>query len=414
MKIPGTKSAHFHRGLGAEYAFRTEAGLALVSGGHTLRIQIEPLETGEGHRLVLRGADGDVVLASGSARDVYARLSEIDRQCMSPSKVGVSRKGAYAVLAAFTAVYLVFCHPAAMRPVGMAAPGGASGPAGMEQIIERLQKAAEAPDASSANPSPAPQAAPQLSAPVVDKPDFLALPEETSPAPAGPEASPATKTPDVVKPAALPAYTPDLYKQKTAPEAPKADPEPKPVAETAKPVAPAAATTEPATAVPPAALPKEAEKVSAVSPEAPSAVPAGTQAGKADPAAAKAVEGAMKSGMDQKDALETLKQLQALTKMDPSDITPEMLSKLPHEIAQQLKDTGVLANPAAMPETGDAPYKAIRLPEQVFEKYRGKDGIASIPENDTYAALGNRILLQLPGGGDIRKPEDLEGFGFKP
>jgi hypothetical protein len=55
------------------------------------------------------------------------------------------------------------------------------------------------------------------------------------------------------------------------------------------------------------------------------------------------------------------------------------------------------------------------LPSEVVNKFRGKDGIATIPENYSwYARSGGPVAIPLPGGGDIKKPEDLIDFGLNP
>lgn len=106
-----------------------------------------------------------------------------------------------------------------------------------------------------------------------------------------------------------------------------------------------------------------------------------------------------------------LSQLEALGRADLSEITPDMLAGLPHEVAQMLIDGGFVNLDAA---PGGVPYSIIRLPESVIDKHRGPDGIASIPERNTWASTGNFVSIPLPGGGDIRTPDDLKEFHLQP
>ena len=112
---------------------------------------------------------------------------------------------------------------------------------------------------------------------------------------------------------------------------------------------------------------------------------------------------------------EKMRILAQLDEIGGGEITPEILSSLPHEVARILIEAGLVARPTENPDApGGTPYRIIRLPERVLEKYRGKDGIASIPEANTWAATGNYVSLPLPGGGDIKLPEHMKEFGLNP
>jgi len=117
------------------------------------------------------------------------------------------------------------------------------------------------------------------------------------------------------------------------------------------------------------------------------------------------------SGMTQSQAVDVLSQLEALGQMDPEKITPQMLSTLPHEVAKMLIDSG-LVNQDDAPD--GVPYSIIRVPESVVDKHRGEDGIADIPERNSWASTGNYVSIPLPGGGDIKTPEDLKSFHLEP
>lgn len=418
-------SDDFFRGPGAEFAFKTSDGVSIVSGGRILKVR---METAEGDtptsRIVLIDADQvRHVIFEGPALAAAAKLVEIGRMASNPrTPINVSRRGLYVGLAVFTAVYLVFCHPARqsddlatisaanelgslLKDIPAVARGGAPGinmPGGITP------------------PVPGGLQMPQAASTVLDKPAFLSLPEDAQTDTASIEPGK-----DSAEVPAFPSYSPDLYDgtEKSA-ATPAINAEPAKASVEAS--APATEASQPDDKVEPAHVTKvdtpaktgAIEKAPLPEDAAPPAVApakdAPDEAAAAAPLDAKQVVTNATKDMTVADTAAVLKQIEQMMAMDPSTITPDMLSKLPHDIASALRDTGVLDNPAAMPEKGDAPYAAIRLPADVLDKFRGKDGIASIPENDTYAALGNRIPLQLPGGGDIRKPEDLRLFGFEP
>lgn len=119
----------------------------------------------------------------------------------------------------------------------------------------------------------------------------------------------------------------------------------------------------------------------------------------------------VQQGLTPSSALDVLQQLEALSQADLTEITPEMIGGLPHEVAQLLIEHGLVDMDA---QRGDVPYRIIRLPETIVSKYRGKDGISSIPEANSWAATGNNVTVPLPGGGDIKKPEDMLLFGLEP
>lgn len=104
-----------------------------------------------------------------------------------------------------------------------------------------------------------------------------------------------------------------------------------------------------------------------------------------------------------------------LGKLDGGEITEDMLSGLPHEVAAMLKEAGLVTSAADSEDApGGVPYRIIRLPEAILEKHRGKDGIADIPGRDTWSATGNFVRLPLPGGGDIKSPDNFKAWGLTP
>jgi hypothetical protein len=429
MEFFKKRSDVFFKGVGAEFVFKTSDGISLVSGGRVLKVRVAPPSPGHTESLVvLAEPDGNEhIIFRGDAVTASARFIEIARDATSVRPaISSGRKGLYAVLAAFTAVYLIFCHPTQRAAELSATQASVSDLNALIKSIPSVAGGVGVPNLPTMDPQTSAAIAPTGS-PVLDKPSFLSLPEDEVPEAAEKKLEGAKET----TPSAIPAYSEDLYSKPAATAVP--GPETKSGAEVSKaegaateskaPVAEnvlvAKADGQPGTADKVVAN-AEAEKVAPVA-----ATPAIADAKPIEQPAAKATEGkpevdatkAAKDATKNMSATETadlLKQIEQMMTMDPSAITPEMLAKLPHEIAQTLRATGVIGSPDALPEKGNAPYAAIRLPAGVIDKFRGKDGIASIPENDTFAALGNKISLQLPGGGDIRKPEDLKLFGFKP
>ncbi len=440
MEFFKKRSDVFFRGVGAEFVFKTSDGISLVSGGRILKVRVEgPLPGATASRVVLDQCNGNQhVLFEGDAVSASAKFVEIANDATSKrTSVSVSRKGPYAVLAALTAVYLIFCHPVSRAPSQLAAAQTSA--SDLDALLKAIPSMAggagtlnglNIPSAA-LNPSLPIQADPSANSvsPVLDRPSFLSLPEDEVS-----EAKPDKQDPKDSKEAsvaAIPAYSADLYSKQASKADPSADKAEAAATKPADDIArsnsadeiaavkveekPAAAPVEIAAApeVPPVADAAESKDSAARVPLADMSEekPADDKPDAGD--AAKAAKDATKN-MSAAETAELLKQIEQMMQMDPTAITPDMLAKLPHEIAQTLRDTGVIGNPEAMPEKGNAPYAAIRLPPGAIDKFRGKDGIASIPENDTFAALGNKILLQLPGGGDIRKPEDLRLFGFEP
>lgn len=436
MEFFKKRSNEFFRGVGAEFVFKTSDGISLVSGGRILKVRIDgPLLGATKSRVVLADPEGsEHVIFEGDAVSVSAKFIEIANEATTKrTPVSVSRKGAYAVLAAFTAVYLIFCHPVSQVPSQPAATQTSA--SDLDALLKSIPSVAggigkmNIPGAVNPAAQPIqPSTASNATSPVLDRPSFLELPEDEVSAAKTDE----KKTKEVAS-AAIPAYSADLY-TKTPPKAdPSAD---KSAADASKRSSSAVAPeetdetvsvskpNEKAVAAPseiaalPVSTPVKAEETPAAKDSADSAKPAEKSDVKPtddrkDADAAKVAKAAAKN-MTAAEQAELLKMMEQMAGMDPSSIPPEMLEKLPHEIAQTLRETGVIGNPEAMPEKGNAPYAAIRLPAGAIDKFRGKDGIASIPENDTFAALGNKISLQLPGGGDIHKPEDLKLFGFNP
>ncbi|MGH0003673.1 hypothetical protein ACQU0X_26650 [Pseudovibrio ascidiaceicola] len=70
------------------------------------------------------------------------------------------------------------------------------------------------------------------------------------------------------------------------------------------------------------------------------------------------------------------------------------------------------------PETPDAQSplenRIISMPPHVRDEHRGKSGVPTIPESNSWAALGGNVQIPFPGGGDIDSPEMFKYFGLEP
>lgn len=441
------KADGFFRGLGAEFAFKTRDGVFIISGGKVLKVVLGAAPDGTStHVTLVDGVDSHVIY-SGGMEDAARRFVEISNSATDrKSRVHLGRRGTLAFLAAFTAIGLIYVH--ACLP-------SRSPTASQSDVQELMQTLPTSKDSMLGVPPgllgptgglpglTGPQAS-QLGSGslIIDKPAFLSLPGEEA-AVSKPEARTIeTEVEDTA--AAIPPYSEDLYTKKPQPaESVAAAPTEQPAAapeKTTSPVAAAADVPKPevvatSTAVAEPANEAEApvEKVVATPVPTTPAVTASPAVTPATPneekkAEAKhetlspeqtkklaqtAVTNMLSSGMSAEQAQTVMAQLERLNTIPPDELTTEMLAGLPHDLVKLLKDSGI-SDPKKQEGENGVPFAMIRLPEGVIDQFRGKDGIPSIPTNDSYAALGNKITLQLPGGGDIRTPEDMLGFGFKP
>jgi hypothetical protein len=112
--------------------------------------------------------------------------------------------------------------------------------------------------------------------------------------------------------------------------------------------------------------------------------------------------------------LKTLEQIKTQA-AEGGELTPDLLKQLPMDVARRLVGTGIATvSPQERSERAQRMARIVRLPPSIINKYRGKDGIASIPEQDSWVANGGRISIPLPGGGDILEPGILKEFGLEP
>jgi hypothetical protein len=453
MNLFKRKPDGFYRGLGAEFAFRSKDGVVVISGGEVIRIALESGPEGTNSaRIVLDRDDLEkVVIEEGDIREVAARFEAISRKALEPrSMVAVPRKGVYAALAAFTAISLVLGWHGAQ--IGEVDPvdtivsqdvgkmlGGIVPPTNVPFAGGQL---AGPPGSLPSDLSGIPPKVEQKASPIFDKPSFLSLNDETAPKTAAAPKKAATPEETAKAEPLVPAYSEGMYDKpstKTVSAPPVA--ESKLARQTDQSDVAAKTTTLPSIAAAPTSGQTDEEVLQSLE-QTPTVVPV-AEAERAKPAAAaprdekaavqpgakdpqkdaakdldptsKLTAGLVSSGMTQAKAVEVAAQLEQLSKLGGEEgITPEMLAQLPHDVAQLLKENGLLANMEKPVGEAGVPYAIIRLPEAVIDRYRGKDGIPAIPVNDSYAALGNKVSIPLPGGGDVKDPQDLQAFGFKP
>lgn len=95
-------------------------------------------------------------------------------------------------------------------------------------------------------------------------------------------------------------------------------------------------------------------------------------------------------------------------------ISPETLAALPPQIRERM--AGMIASRSTedLREGAEIAGRIVHLPEEVIAQYRDEDGIASIPEANTWLSTGGMVVLSKPGGGNIKKTEDLRKFGLVP
>lgn len=276
---------------------------------------------------------------------------------------------------------------------------------------------------------------PTIVSPIVDRPHFLKSPVQQETAPSEPMVDTEANLPEEDPEFVIPTFDPEAYKAaaglNTSPTKETAAPEQNDVVEdveTAVEPAPTEATEDKAIeeSQAPVSEPKYTENATEEQSEKSTQDPQEPTSDKMSEAefvpppiedtqkrANQVVTSLLNNGMTAGRATDVLKTLEALSQADFSEITPEMFASLPHEVAQMLRDNGLVDSLMEPGTTDGVPHRIIRLPDETLDLYRGKDGIPTIPEANTWAATGNTIVIPFPGGGDISKKEDFAAFGIK-
>lgn len=182
------------------------------------------------------------------------------------------------------------------------------------------------------------------------------------------------------------------------------------------PVTPVEASAASSTKIDIATSSKEAAKPEA-DPKAETKAASGDDKATADAKSTTRIAPSGVAPMSPAEAQELLKTLEQIKSQaaEGGELTPELLKQLPMDVARQLVGTGI-ATVSAKERTERAQRMAriVRLPATIINQYRGRDGIASIPEQDSWVANAGRISIPLPGGGDVLEPGMLKEFGLNP
>lgn len=407
-------------GRGAEYVIHGDDVIVVVSSGRRLEIATR-LTDKIASNVVLRdpsAPDTETVIFTGTApqaMQAYLDIAERLTKKKRPSALAVVKNlsisvASIAIVAALTVGYLETRRVASEIRASEIAPVETQLPADLPQAARDLVNKGSTPDVSGLK--------------VLKKPDFLNTPSATAPAAEATPAEPAApaNAAEAISDLGLPAYNPNLYTGGIA--APVNDPS-VPTASANAEAAPAGAKGEVSTSKPTTGTPK-AEKAITPDPKPDQSTKPASEAGKEaskadvkdpkgqpDPKAFKkdaeaAIKQLIGNGMSDADVRKLLLNLQQLNAGGDEGITPDMLRALPEEVATMLSDQG-------MDLEGPAGGTMNILPSEVVDQFRGKDGVATIPENYSwYARSGGPVSIPLPGGGDIKTPDDFKDFGLRP
>lgn len=399
---------------GSEYTIFFEDRILLLGSGtekSIIRNLVNDISTIE----MVKGGDGDKndVLYYGSAGDVAREFERLachlkGRRRWIGSKIAIGAAIVIIALVSFEAGRLTASVVAAPQVSELSSQfphlselvqnGGIPDDGKLPKLPPSLSIPNASPNAAMPNHAATETSSPELK--VLKRPDFL---DVTPGAASKPKSSP--ETAEKPKPAAdaselksdqsLPEYRPDLYQD------PK-DQASKPSSEGASSVS---APPTPENPKPTATLTETPKPMSDKETPAAEASPEEMKKG-----ATAVIDGLRKKGMTDADARSLLLQLQQLQAAGQDAITPEMIKSLPEDVAQLLATQG-----QGRDLEGESGGKMRILPSSVVDRYRGKDGVATIPENFSwYARSGGPISIPLPGGGDIKTPDDMKEFGWKP
>lgn len=438
------------KGGGAEFIFLGSGAPLIISGGQRISLEMRINDKEASIILVLVDAKGEVEVCSGGVAEVsetYQGLIAELRAKSSPSFIKKhSRFLLGTVVGIAVASAIAFLSTSSVFGNGKKAGDELSN----EELLQLMQLVQPnngmkrdlpgIPLIGQSEPQPQP-----ATPPILDRPDFLKKPDVVAPmAVSTPAAAPVEAT---AKPAeqelesepafGLPAFDPDAFKAEAekvntdaaeikteAPAEPQKEAEAPAKAEEPKPAEEAPKAPEPA---PTPEKAPEAEKQTktetGANPQSPTSDKSSNASAEAEfkpisqeearRQADVVVDRLMQSGMTTGQAGDVLKTLEALAATDYSEITPEMISKLPHDVALLLRESGIIGDVMEPAYTDGVPHRIIRLPDSVVEQYRGKDGIPSIPEANSWAATGNVVRIPPPGGGDLKSPEDFARFGIQ-
>ena len=358
------------------------SSVSVVGTEGAARIRFEA-QGGTG-RLVSSGTGGDVVVAEGTTAQIVDMFASLRAQAQPRRRVGTGTAAAAAVAAVLLGGGFLATQ---IRP--------SSPPAFDAAALQNALKALGAvrPPAQAAT---APEASPKTAARSVAIPDELpsldAPPAPPVPVRAAPAAPEAAKAPAPVQ--AQPARQPEPRTTAPRPEAPTRT---------------AGATSDA----------DKAATAAAALPAASAGAPHAEPERKADAAPKVSGPEAIMAAIGRMNPIEAAHAVKALDQIktslaDTGEIPPEVLREIPHEIAKALREAGVNLTAGERREAGRKVSAVVRLPETAIEGFRGRDGIASIPDSNSWVLTDGNVRLPLPGGGDIRTVDNMKEFGLQP
>jgi hypothetical protein len=397
-------------GRGAEYVVRGGDSIVLISAGRHLEITTKLLDKGTSS-VVLRepsSPEVETVIFSGTAGESMQAFLELGNSLTKKKRTKTLKvlqslavsAASIAIVAALTVGYLETRRIASELQTVETQQDDA--PVALQQTPV---------DPSTINPDANIE---QSGLKVLKKPDFLNPPGARNPdlaveVPANTQAAGASAA-STIGDIGLPAYNPAMYSGGTLDED---------IVQTADEAEATKVPTEPSTTVSvetkPEPKPEPVEKVTppkaeekGASTEKPTDQSKATQHEAFQKDAEAAIKRLIGNGMSDGDVRNLLMNLQQLNAGGDQGITPEMLRALPEEVAALLADQG-------MELDGPGSGTMNILPSEVVDGFRGKDGVATIPENYSwYARSGGPVSIPLPGGGDIKHPDDFKDFGLQP
>lgn len=358
------------------------SSVSVVGAEGAVRIRFEA--EGSTGRLVSSGSGGDIVVAEGSTSQIVDMFASLRAQARPPrhGRAGFAAAAAVAVALLGGGFLVTQIRPSSPTFDAMA-----------------LQNALKSSAAARSAVHPA----------------------------AGPEASSKTATRSVPIPDELPALDgapASTVPVRRPPAAPAAATMPSPAM---KQTVAQPSDTKLDTHSPTAGARSDADKahVSAAEPgkhpEAASALPRAEAAKGGDVEATPKASGpeAIMAAIGRMNPIEAAKAVKALDQIktslaDTGEIPPEVLREIPHEIAKALREAGVNLTAGERREAGRKVSAVVRLPEAAIEGLRGRDGIASIPDSNSWVLTEGNVRLPLPGGGDIRTVDSMKEFGLQP
>jgi hypothetical protein len=436
----------FLLGAGFDFVFVNDDYVIFSSQGSTTRIGIGPVKSGQEDNLPTGGEweicslvdDQKTAIFIGSYTDATRLFNKLkasvvaNRPKKSTWKASVAAFGGGVVLAGIFALTVMVCSGSLNRPTT-----GAENPS--QKLLQFIQMMNQRnagyrnlsglPDAQ--NPSGGNTTNPGANAPQKQMPmNIKPNPEPVTQK----DGTPVTLGNDI----GLPSYSPDLYKDDT-----QKGPQTAPKSETTdgqNASKDTKADSKPSTVPAPPEL--KSEKSFEATPKSNSEVskpdaekvntdkPGSGDQSKADNTLKDAVASNLK-GMSAEQAADALRKISMLS---PDQLQGQSLDSLPVEIQSLIKkavsDSATKTAPQKTSNATDSassapgelttdgngvPTKLIILPTPVIDQYRTDDGIASIPENQSWQARGNpTVHLPLPGGGDVKSVDDLKKFGFEP